>query len=108
MPWTGVENPGHRKAWRFLVVLSCILSAATLLLSVVLFTKIQNNRVESAERTCLAIEDLKTDVRNTLLRFHTNLDSLPKHADGTRAFQKASVSCNTIAKNIVNPPNGDK
>jgi hypothetical protein len=104
MPDEIIARSPHRSAWRALIVIALMVASLNFLLTVVLFVKVQENRVSAIEQTCLAIEDLKSDVRNTLNGFHTPINRLPKHADGTRAFQPISISCKELAEKLVSPP----
>lgn len=94
-------NPLHRRAWRFMVVLSMFVSSLTLLTSAILYTKIQDSRKESTYKICKSIELLKKDTRDTLISFGVKRKELPRRTDGTVVFAPVNTNCRAVSKNLV-------
>jgi hypothetical protein len=94
-----------RRAWRAVAALGAVLASASLLVSVLLFSEVQENRVTAVETTCLETEKVKADGRAILKKFGVDRMELPRHPDGSHAFDALSISCEERARLIVDPPN---
>lgn len=69
-----------------------------------LLTQTNLNRVETATVVCEATERVKKDLRAVLKGFNVDRRQLPRHRDGSYAFDALRGSCRAYAKRLVRPP----
>jgi len=81
-----------RRSWRVMSAVALVLSAASILLSVYLFDRVQANRLETVVTLCQEEDKTRAEIRRVLRR----------NAQSVRGFEDRN--CRAYARQVVDPP----